>query len=162
MMQDDLLEAVYDCVVYLQALINPSGPAGACVQYLLDGQVRVYASDYVLDEIVDVARRPSIATKFGIGDEDIARFLDPVIRRVEFVDSIGDSFQLSADPDDAHYVNLAIAAGAGHIVSRDMHLLRLGDESCTEGVDFRARYPQIRILSPPQFLVEVRARVKPA
>jgi putative PIN family toxin of toxin-antitoxin system len=111
-MKDNPLDAVFDCVVYLQALINPAGPAGACIQYFLDGEVRVFASDYVLQEFMDVIRRPSISAKFAIGDEDIARFLDPIIRRVEFVYDVPSLFQLAADADDAHYVNLAIATGA--------------------------------------------------
>lgn len=157
-MKDDSLDAVYDCVVYLQALINPAGPAGACIQYLLDGQVRVYASDYVIGEVLDVARRPSISRKFEISDYDVARFLDPIVRRIEVVDEVPDLFHLSTDPDDAHYVNLAIATGAAYVVSRDGHLLRLSDEAMADGAELRARYPHLQILTPPRFLAKVRAQ----
>jgi predicted nucleic acid-binding protein len=58
------------------------------------------------------------------------------------------------DPDDSHYVNLALAADAKLIVSRDRDLLDLMDNSIPEGLDFQGRFPSLRILDPVAFLRE--------
>ena len=61
-------------------------------------------------------------------------------------------FEYERDPDDAHYVNLALAANARLIVSRDNDLLALGDQSKLDGRDFAKRFPTLSILTPPAFL----------
>ncbi len=64
-------------------------------------------------------------------------------------------FAYQRDPEDAHYVNLAVAADARLIVSRDKDLLDLMDLAKPEAADFQNRYPALRILSPVEFLREV-------
>jgi predicted nucleic acid-binding protein len=49
------------------------------------------------------------------------------------------------DPDDSHYVNLAVASNARLITSHDGDLLNLMDESRPEGRDFRRRFPDLQI-----------------
>jgi predicted nucleic acid-binding protein len=66
-------------------------------------------------------------------------------------------FSYQRDPDDAHYVNLAIAAQAELIVSRDRDLLDLMDPTKPEAADFQRRFPQVRIVDPVGFLVEIEA-----
>ena len=58
----------------------------------------------------------------------------------------------AGDPDDAHHVNLALAASAELIISRDRDLLDLMDPSRKESVEFRRRFPLLRIQDPVQFL----------
>ena len=69
-----------------------------------------------------------------------------------FVDVVPHVFDFPRDPKDAHYVDLAVAASAKLIVSRDKDLLSLADESTPEGQDFKARFPGIAILTPPAML----------
>jgi len=61
-------------------------------------------------------------------------------------------FEFPRDPNDAHYVDLALAAQAKLIVSRDLDLLSLGDPSTPEGREFRARFPDLEILTPSELL----------
>jgi predicted nucleic acid-binding protein len=61
------------------------------------------------------------------------------------------------DPDDAHYVNLALAADARLIVSRDRDLLDLMDSAKPEAAEFQSRFPALRILDPVGFLREIGA-----
>ncbi len=68
-----------------------------------------------------------------------------------------ETFTYQRDPDDAHYVNLALAADAKLIVSRDNDLLDLMDATKPEAAEFQTRYPSLRILSPVGFLREVAA-----
>ncbi len=59
------------------------------------------------------------------------------------------------DPDDAHYVNLALATGARLIVSRDKDLLDLMKPSTPESRQFMSEYPGFTVLTPPQFLARL-------
>jgi hypothetical protein len=44
-------------------------------------------------------------------------------------------------------------------VSRDKHLLNLTNPAKRWSADFRARFPQIRVISPEAFLQELRAEI---
>jgi predicted nucleic acid-binding protein len=57
-------------------------------------------------------------------------------------------------------VNLAVAAQANLIVSRDKDLLDLGNPARPESTEFHRRFPTLRILEPVQFLLELDAAEK--
>jgi predicted nucleic acid-binding protein len=54
------------------------------------------------------------------------------------------------DPKDEPYINLAIAAGADYLTSRDKVLLDLMKDP-----EFTSKYPGIRILDPASLLREL-------
>ena len=60
------------------------------------------------------------------------------------------------DPADSEYVNLALAADAKLIVSRDKHLLNLMDIQRPESKQFRTFFPQLIIISPDAFAMQLR------
>ncbi len=70
----------------------------------------------------------------------------------DWIDPIPDKIALTRDPKDSKYLNLAIAAGAELIVSRDNDLLELMTGTDSEAEAFRTAYPNIRILDPVEFL----------
>ena len=41
-------KVVFDCNIFVQALINLHGPAGRCVQKARDGEVRLFVSPFIL------------------------------------------------------------------------------------------------------------------
>ena len=57
-MSPDPPRAVFDCNVYFQALLNPEGPAGRCVSAALNGELTLFVSRFVLDEIRRTANDP--------------------------------------------------------------------------------------------------------
>ena len=65
-------------------------------------------------------------------------------------------FEFPRDPDDAHYIDLAVAAKARLVVSRDEDLLSLRDTGTEAGRDLVARFPELTILTPPEALALVR------
>ena len=67
------LRAVFDCTVFLQALINWRGPAGACLSAAQDGKVRLFVSDFVLLEIWELPQK--LSAKLGVTPDRVARFL---------------------------------------------------------------------------------------
>ena len=157
----DLTRAVFDCNVFLQALAAPGGPAGRCVQRALDGQIELVISPAAMIELRDVAARPRVAAKLRATPERVLAFIAAMELVATAVEAIPEAFVYARDPDDAHYVNLALAAGATVLVSRDRDLLSLGNVTTVEGADFRSRFPQLRILDPVSFLQELEAGTAP-
>jgi predicted nucleic acid-binding protein len=101
-----------------------------------------------LAEVRDVLSRPNIRKRFPLlTQESVDEFLGNVGGKAILVDHVPSVFFLPRDPKDEPYVNLAIAARASYLVSRDKDLLALmGDES------FRSTYPTLTILDPVAFL----------
>jgi len=76
----------------------------------------------------------------------------PVAMEVTFPPSV---FTYDRDPKDAHYIDLAVAVGAEIVTSRDNALLHLMTATTPEPVEFRRRFPSIRILAPEVLLRQV-------
>ena len=70
-------------------------------------------------------------------------------------------FEYSRDPDDEPYLNLAIAARAAFLVSRDRDLLDLMTGHDAESKQFRQRFRFLKVIEPVGFLNEIeKAREK--
>jgi predicted nucleic acid-binding protein len=74
---------------------------------------------------------------------------------VVLLDPVPSVFNYARDPDDARYVDLAIASRADYLVSRDKDLLDLATSLREVGQDFRKRFPNLRILAPDDLLREL-------
>jgi putative PIN family toxin of toxin-antitoxin system len=143
---------VFDCNTFVQALGSPSGPAGKCVRLVLDGKVSLFISAWVMGELRDVTSRPRVIAKLRLRTPRVEEFLEAIERAATVLSGFPEVFSYPRDPDDAHYVNLAIAAGATLIVSRDRDLLDLMDAATVEGTEFQRRFPRLRIVDPVEFL----------
>ncbi len=62
------------------------------------------------------------------------------------------AFPLERDPKDEPYLDLAVAAGARYLVSRDRDLLDLMNDA-----EFLGRFPDLTIVDPPAFLQALRS-----
>jgi len=60
------------------------------------------------------------------------------------------ALQYPRDPDDEPILNLAIQEQVDYLVTRDRDLLDLG-----RSVDFRLRYPFIRVVDPLTFVQDI-------
>lgn len=151
-------KVVYDCNIFVQALINLNGPAGRCFQKAVDRRVLLYASPYVLAEVREIHLKTP--AKYGITPEQTDELARAIASFATIVSDIPEVYRHPHDPDDSHYVDLAVKADARLIVSRDRHLLGLADPARKEGQDFQAQFPALRILNPVQLLAELsRANV---
>lgn len=139
---------VFDCVVLLQAAAYPGGPAGACFAAVRNRKVRLVVSADTLDEVERVLDRPGVRKSFKtLTAECVEKFLDQLFSVARLVHPVPGQFSLPRDPNDEMYVNLALAAGAKLLVSRDNDLLDLmGDQA------FTTTYPGLTILDPAAFL----------
>jgi putative PIN family toxin of toxin-antitoxin system len=143
---------VFDCNVFLQAFLSDRGPAYGCLRMALDGHVRLAVSPVVLEEIRELPLRPKLQRFSAMSVERVERVLAQILPILTIIRDVPEVFQYARDPDDAHYVNLALAAGATTIISRDKDLLDLMDPSRPEAQDFRRQFPQLLIVTPEMFL----------
>jgi putative PIN family toxin of toxin-antitoxin system len=142
--------AVFDCNVYAQALINPRGPAGGSVAAAQWGRVTLFISDYILQEIRELPAK--LPPKLDVTSDRVERMIIELAKFARLIESVPEDFQYSRDTDDAHYVNLAIVTKSFLVVSRDRDLLELMSIGNAEGQHLLARYPDFRVVTPPQFL----------
>lgn len=163
-MTPELPAAVFDCNVYFQALINEEGPAGKCFTAALNGDFRLFFSRFVVAEIRRTASDAVLRAKFRqITDEQLDQLIANVEKVGHVVAHVPERFKHQRDPDDAHYVNLALASGAKYVLSRDKDLLDLMDQSRSEGREFRRRFRSLQIVAPQEFLrLLVRVRRHPS
>ena len=143
--------AVFDCMVYLQAVVNEQGPAFACFRRVDEGRVTLCISPPVLAEVSEVLNRPDLQGKFpNLTPQRVQAFLHNVRAKALLVTEVPKAFSCVRDPDDEPYLNLAIAAGAKYLVTRDNDLLDLMKEDT-----FRQRFPSFTILDPVALLQEL-------
>lgn len=153
--EPDRPSVVYDCMIFLQGLIKETGPGVDCLALFEQGRIELFISKAVLDEIVDVLTRPVLQQKFPLLTRERAdTLLKGLKETATFLETFPAEFHYERDPKDEVYVNLAHAAGATFLVTRDNDLLDLMKDTDT-GKDFRQSFPGLTILDPVAFLREI-------
>lgn len=147
------VRAVFDCMMFLQGAARRESPAGMCLSLVEIGAIELCLSREILNEIRDVLTRPRIRQKFSsLTDELVNQFIDSLARHAGVVHGVPRVFEYGRDPKDEPYINLALAAGATYLVSRDKDLLDLADPSNPEGERLRKMSADLKILDPTTFL----------
>lgn len=141
---------VLDCTVFARALINPNGPAGACVSHAQRGSYTLIISQYVLQEIRELPSK--IKASRGVTADRVEALIREVSISAESWADVPTIFTHAVDPDDSHYVNLAYASRASHILSNDKHLLSLCDPATATGQAFTQQFPRLTIAAPEDYL----------
>ena len=156
------LPVVFDCMVFLQAAARRDSIAAACLELAEQGHLQLCLSRDVLAEIGDVLQRPEIHDRFpSLTRGRVTEFLDAVTRIGVLHPVVDRHFQFERDPKDEPYLNLAVQARAHYLASRDKDLLDLRHGSDPAAVEFRSRFPFVRIVDPLEFLQEIRPVLLP-
>jgi len=151
-----IVTAVYDCMVLLQALSKPDRTSGNCFRAVIDGRVRLAVSNATLLEVEDVVNRPDLRERvFKVTDAQVRSFLDLLVRVSVLVADVPMVCRLPGDRKDEKHLNLAIAAHAEFIVTRDNLLLGLMTAENPDAFAFRAAHPTIETLLPETFLARL-------
>ncbi len=149
----DLSRVVFDCNVLLQAAARERSVAAKCLNFAESGLIQLCLSREVLAEVEDVLNRPEIRAHFpDLSDEIVGAFLKRLQKLSVLVRLVPKEFSYPRDEDDEPYINLAIAAGANFIVSRDRDLLDLMTGYTNECKEFRQRFRSLRVVEPAEFL----------
>ena len=149
----DKPRVVFDCNVLLQSAARESSVAAKCLNLAESGLIRLYVSREVLTEAEDVLNRPEVRAHFlELSDEIVGAFLKRLQKISVLVRIVPKKFSYPRDEDDEPYINLAVAAGADLIISRDRDLLDLMTGHANECKEFRQRFRPLRIVEPVEFL----------
>jgi putative PIN family toxin of toxin-antitoxin system len=155
-MSDAPPRAIVDCNVFFQAFLTPNGPAFECVRLVEARKVRLVLSLELIAEARDVLSRPFVLQRFPyVTTAGIELFLESLSYVSELWREVPRIVQYARDPDDEPYLNLAIAAGARFVVTRDRDLLSLSTEHSAEAKQLRQlTQNRLQILTPVAFLNE--------
>jgi putative PIN family toxin of toxin-antitoxin system len=148
-------KAVFDCNVFLQAMLSTRGAAHACWQQVVSGRVTLFVSPYILAEIRGLPDHKSLRRFGKFTSERVERFIEELLEVGHLIPDPPASFVYARDPEDSHYVDLAVVTDAKLIVSNDNDLLDLMDDANREGQMLRSLHPTFRIFTPAQFLAVV-------
>lgn len=145
---------IYDCMIFLQALVSEKGAAFGCFQLVEHSRVTLCISPQVLTEVQSVLNRFDLQQKFPpLVPYRVQDFLGRIKARSQMFSDPPKTFALPRDPKDEPYINLAIAADARYLVTWNRrHLAYLMNQDTPEGRDFCRRFPDLKVLTPPDFL----------
>jgi putative PIN family toxin of toxin-antitoxin system len=144
---------VFDCNVLLQAAAREKSIAAKCLNFVESGLIQLFVSREVLVEVEDVLNRPEIRGHFpDLSDEIVGAFLKRLQNLSVLVRLVPKKFSYPRDEDDEPYINLAVAADAAFIISRDRDLLDLMTGHTDECKEFRQRFRSLRVVEPAEFL----------
>jgi putative PIN family toxin of toxin-antitoxin system len=117
----------------------------------------LYISEEILVEISEVLNRPKIRERFPeLNDEIIDSFLNQLKNLAITIKQIPKRFSYQRDVDDEPYINLAVEVEADYIISRDKDLLDLMTGYTEECKDFRRRFRPLKVITPVEFLTELK------
>jgi putative PIN family toxin of toxin-antitoxin system len=146
---------VFDCNIYLQTMLSSRGPAAGCFDAFRRGDLRLVISPFVIAEILALPAHKDLRRFASITPARVDEMIATALATATLIPQVPTTFELPRDPDDAHYVNLALAANASLIVSRDSDLLDLMNPAHVDGRQFLVRFSTLRILSPNDMLREL-------
>jgi len=129
------MRVVLDTNVLVSALLVPGGIPARVLRQFRDGLWELAVSGKIFEEYGEVLGR----RKFALPADLIAGILEEIeMRSIKIIPS--KRYRAVRDPDDDEFIDVAVEAGAGFIVSGDPDLLILGT------------FHEVAILSPSSFL----------
>lgn len=124
--------AVFDCNTLLQAVVSPNGPAAHCLAMVEEGRVTLVTSQAVLAEARDVLNRPFVRDRLPPTPlEQVNAFIDRIRRSSIYYREVPEGPPYERDLKDQPYMDLAVAAAADYLVTRDKDLLSLAAAQAT-------------------------------
>jgi uncharacterized protein len=153
---DETVRVVFDCNLFVQAFLTPKGAAGQCLELVRRGRVELFISAETLLEVNEVLLRPRLLSFLPHAKPELTEmFLEDIVAMATIVRVVPNKFRFERDPKDAPYLNLAIAADADYLVSRDRDLLDLMTAHSAECKEFRQRFRKLKIIVPENFMQAV-------
>ncbi|MFT3885486.1 MAG: putative toxin-antitoxin system toxin component, PIN family [Flavobacteriales bacterium] len=128
------LRAVADCNVLISLLIG--GKLTALRDHLLSRQVRLFISERLLAEVLDVGVRSHLARYFDA--RQLRRFIELLREVGEVLPDEKEPSAISRDPDDDYLLALCLKAKAHVLITGDKDLLVLVEHGPTRIMKARA------------------------
>ncbi len=104
-------------------------------------------------EVQDVLARPRLLRKYPqLASPRVAMFLARVAELAQLIEPVPEVLSYPRDPKAQPYLDLAIAADADFLVSRDQDLLDLQASDSEFGHELRRCAPQLTIRGPVELI----------
>src|SRR5260370_33898973 len=144
-----MIKAVFDTNLLVSAFLsrnNPGGVSNELLRFVIAGAIDLYLSVEIVDEMVETLLGSERAQRrYRYSTDEIGQYRAHLMTLAIIVDDPPPMpGAVPRDPADDKIVACAVAASVQYIVSRDDHLLSLGN------------YAGIAISSPEQFIHVVR------
>jgi putative PIN family toxin of toxin-antitoxin system len=141
----------------VQAVAFDDGPAAECLRLAERGTVELFVSRPVLAELRRVlAYDEVLAISRALTPDRIAAFIHRLTYRATLLRRVRHAIDFARDPDDEPYIDLAIAAKADYLVTRDRDLLSLMSGHSAVCKRFRQKSHPLLVLTPVTFLDAVK------
>ncbi|MGA2499417.1 MAG: putative toxin-antitoxin system toxin component, PIN family [Tepidisphaeraceae bacterium] len=149
---------VLDTNVLVRGLANRDSSSGRLLRLCESRSVLMLLSRPVMLEYREVLARHELIQQHPAITADAVRLAIERLRYfADFVDRIRVRFRYDRDPDDACFIELAIAGAATHIITHDNDLRSLSNAHTDAGKRFRQRLSGVRVLGTGDFLREFEA-----
>jgi len=135
-----MIKAVLDTNVLVSGLISSKGSPAKIIDFWEDEKFSLITSKKIMEEVVRVLSYPKIRVKYNLDKEKIKDFINGLTFFSEVCKPQEKISVINDDPEDNKFLEAAVQANAGFVVSGDKHLLGLGE------------YEKIRIIKPNTFL----------
>lgn len=128
-----MLKVVFDTVVFGRSLINPHSRWGQAV-FSSSNRYRLFLSQPVLAEILEVLQRPELTRKFrSLKAMDMSKTIE-ILGQAEVVE-VGKIPSASRDVKDNKFLATAASAAADYLVTEDDDLLVIKEYQGVKIVD---------------------------
>ena len=146
---NSMIKAVFDTNILVSAFLsrdNPGGVSSELLRFVVAGAIDLHLSIEIVDEAIRIlASSMRAQRRYRYSRSDADEYRATLMMLATIIDDPSPTpGAVPRDPDDDKIVACAIAASAQHIVTRDDHLLSLGN------------YAGIAITTPEQFIHLVR------
>ena len=135
---DKEIKIVSDTNVVISAAVSSDGNPAEIFELLLLGKIKNFTSDEIINEIKEVMEREKIRSRLTLYNR---RFIIDNFEKfsVKIIPKIKNDI-IKEDPKDNKFLDCAVSANTGYIISGDEHLLSLKE------------FKGIKILSPAEFV----------
>ncbi|MEX2216879.1 MAG: putative toxin-antitoxin system toxin component, PIN family [Phycisphaeraceae bacterium] len=155
------IPVVYDAMLLCMRAARPHR-SRATFELVEAGLVQLFLSEEVVAEVKDVITRPSYVRQFPALCDPAAAvvFIARLRQMANLISPVPIPFALKRDPKDSKYINLAIAADAEFLVTRDLDLLDLTKAETPQAEELRALSPRLKIVEPGPFVQTIFERTR--
>jgi putative PIN family toxin of toxin-antitoxin system len=149
---DDRPILVLDTNTVLRGFNYESGASGKLLRLCKRREAITLLSKPVLDEYREVLGAPELVGEEPETPAAVEDLIDALRFVGEYISEVHVRFEMPRDPDDAMFIELAIAGDATHIISHDKDLLTLPTSRTDAGKRFRQRLPGIKVQDAATFV----------
>jgi putative PIN family toxin of toxin-antitoxin system len=153
LVSSDQFKLVVDTNVLVRGLANRNSTSGHLLQLCENRKVHMLLSRPVTREYRDVLGRDELTHAHPAITPEVVRLVIERLRYfADLVDPVRARFRYDRDPDDACFLELAIAGDGTHIITCDKDLLSLPSEHSDAGKRFRQRMARVQVLEAGAFM----------